>query len=113
MTKPAPIPRTPPRLRPDRERALRQLRLVWLLGWTVPDIAAWLQVGPATVYRRVQKHGPGAPAAPGEIDHLVAEEVRDQSGNAMLAHNDPLARELVAILAKLNAARQRASDKKR
>jgi hypothetical protein len=112
MTKHDTIPQISPRLRPDSERALRQLRLVWLLGWTVPDIAAWLQVGPATVYRRVQKHGLNTPAAPGEIDSLIAGEVRDQSGNAMLASNDPLAKELVTILGKLNAARPRASDKK-
>ncbi|MDP1556231.1 MAG: hypothetical protein Q8L84_12310 [Hyphomonas sp.] len=48
MTKPDPTPRISPRLRPDSDRALRQLRLVWLLGWTVADIAAWLRIGPAT-----------------------------------------------------------------
>lgn len=107
------IPRNSPRLRPDSERALRQLRLVWLLGWTVPNIAAWLSTGPATIYKRLQQHGLCGPAGPGEMDRLVAEEVRDQSAAALMAANDPLARELIGILGKLHAARPRASDKKR
>ena len=43
--------RPSPRLRPDSDRALRQLRLVWLLGWRVPDIATWLGVAASTVRR--------------------------------------------------------------
>ena len=48
----------------------------------------------------------------GCMDRLVAEEVRDQSAAALMAANDPLARELVGILGKLHAARPRANDKK-
>ena len=104
--------RPSPRLRPDSDRALRQLRLVWLLGWPVADIARWLRVGPATVYRRIAAFGLSAPAAPGELDDLIAGEVRDQSAAALLDSNDPLAKELVTILAKLTTARPRAADKK-
>lgn len=105
MTRVDTISRTPQRLRPASERAIRQLRFVWLLGWTVPAIAAWLGVGPATVYRRVKAFGLRAQTGSDEVDRLVAEEVRDQPAAALLASNDPLAKELVAILAKLNAAR--------
>ncbi len=104
---------TPPRLRPDSDRALRQLRLVWLLGRIVADIAAWLRIGPATVYRRVQAFGLRAPAAPGELDALIAGEVRELSAAALLASNDPLAKERVTILAQLSSARPREADKKR
>jgi len=54
------------RLRPTSERALRQLRLVWLLGWRTPDIAAWLGVAPSTVRRRLRVHGLRGPSLPGE-----------------------------------------------
>lgn len=99
----------PKRLRPDSERALRQLRLAWLLGWRVPDIAAWLGVAETTARRRLRVNGLRGPALDGEQDRLIADEVRDRTADALMASDDPLAKELVAILSKLHTARPKAA----
>jgi hypothetical protein len=68
---------SPLRLRPGSPRALNQLRLLWLLGWTSAAIAAHFGVNRTTIWRRLKTHGLNGPEKPDERETLAEAEARD------------------------------------
>lgn len=99
------------RLRPDSERALRLMRLAFLIGWSAPVIAAQFALSRATLYRRLNRHGLRGPEAPGERDRLLAEELSCSLADALLRGDGAAAKEIAALQQKQNAAaRQKAAS---
>jgi hypothetical protein len=100
MTKPHPFP-SPPRLRPDSARALNQLRLLWLLGWTGADIAAHFGVNRTTIWRRLKTHGLRGPEQPEERERLAEAEARAMLTDALMRGDERAAKEVAGLLPKM------------
>lgn len=85
------------RLRPDSDRARNQLRLLWLLAWTVPDIAAHFAIATSTAYRRLAVYGLKGPETRGEQARLMGLELESMIGDALACGNRRAAKELMAL----------------
>jgi len=101
MTKPHAFP-SPPRLRPDSPRALNQLRLLWLLGWTAADIAAHFRVNRTTIWRRLRVHSLRGPELPDERERLAEAEARAMLTDALIRGDKRAAQDLAGLLPKMN-----------
>lgn len=92
------------RVRPGSERELRLLRLAWLSGWSVADMAALLGDSVRTVRRRLARYELKGPETPGEQAGLIARAMKDAIAEGMLCGETPAVKELVSILQKMAGA---------
>ena len=87
------------RLRPGSGREVRLIRLAWLAGWTVADIATLLGESARTVSRRLAGHRLMEEAAPGEMERLVLAVMQDTVAEGLVGGSD--LKELVVMFQKL------------
>ncbi|MFN4025238.1 MAG: hypothetical protein ACK4MQ_10405 [Hyphomonas sp.] len=92
------------RLRPGSERELRLLRLAWLSGWSIADMAALLGDSVRTVRRRLARHDLKGPEAPGEQARLIAGAMKDAIAEGLLCGDDPAVKDAVSTLQKMAGA---------
>lgn len=76
------------RLRAGSARELRLLRLMWLLGWRVEDMAETLEEAVRTVRRRLAGHELMGEEAPGERARLVLAVMTDRLGDGLVGGED-------------------------
>ena len=70
-------------------RELRDIRLLWLLGYSIPQIAARLGRHRGTIWKRIKTHGLDSPEEPLERARLTLECAHDRLADEMLARGDP------------------------
>ncbi len=97
----SPRPRKPDRLRLSSDRAVREMRLGWLLGHTAAAMAARLGCTAGTVRRHLRRRGLRGPEAPGERARLIDEALRDRLADSLLGGAD--AAKIAAALTKLDS----------
>lgn len=91
-------------VRPGSERELRLLRLAWLSGWSIADMAALLGDSVRTVRRRLARYELKGPETPGEQARLIAEAMNDAIAEGVLCGDNPAVKDVVSTLQKMAGA---------
>lgn len=92
------------KLRGGSEREWRLIRLGWLAGRSVTQIAQMLGRSRWTIRERLKDDRLRAPEASGEMARLVADAMCDRLADGLLGDTDQDVKEVVALLQKLAAA---------
>ena len=75
--------------RSNSARELRDIRLLWLLGYSIPQIATRLGRHRGTIWKRIKTHGLDSPEEPLERASLTLECAHDRLADQMLQSDDP------------------------
>ncbi|MFN4024688.1 MAG: helix-turn-helix domain-containing protein [Hyphomonas sp.] len=94
----------PHKLRPGSDRALRFIRLAWLIGRRISEIAALLQVSRSTVSRHLTRHNLRGPGRPGEVARLLAEVIVDRAADLVVSEEPVTPEPMFGLLQKITGS---------